>query len=303
MQTRRALGMCLVTGEAMPSDIPRLRGGARRKDGPCPFTGGHDRICWQADTHHFSEHGWCRVCDGLGFTSNRRPSVLSRPSYRVPDQPAIAQSLARQWQLALDKLGDLRFFTGRGISPAWVQRAQLGYRPDWDRWAIPCFHNGQLYGVQYRARTPSARAKYLSEPGSFGDLLFGSQWLCESPFVVIVEAPLDALALWSHGYPAVAKFNGNSRHGGWHAEFNRQLPPERILVADNDPRPSIDGTRVSPGADIAAARARQIPNARIVTPPGPYKDIGELYTAGRSDLVASLIGRPPLDGLAPKENP
>lgn len=298
MQTRSALGRCLATGETMPVDIPRLRGGQRRKDGPCPFTGGHDRICWQAACGPYSEHWWCRVCNGLGFTGAWKPSLrhVSRPRYSVPDKPPIAQSLAREWQLALTKLGDLSFFTRRGISPNWIAKAQLGFRPGWNRWAIPCFHHGQLYAIQYRARA-CARPKYLSEPGSFSDLLYGSEWLRDAPFVVIVEAPLDALALWSHGYPAVAKFNGNSRHGGWHAEFNTLLPPERIVVADNDARLGRSGGMERPGAEIAEARARQIPNARFVTPPDPYKDIGEMYAAGRADLVSSLIG------LAPKETP
>lgn len=122
---------------------------------------------------------------------------------------------------------------------------------------------------------------------------------------MIVEAPLDALALWSHGYPAVAKFSGNSRHGGWRPEFNQLIASaaERIIVADNDARQKPDGSWEYPGRDIARMRASQVPRSRIVTPPSPYKDIGELYSLGKSELVTALLGIPPITGCMPEETP
>ena len=161
----------------------------------------------------------------------------------------------------------------------------LGWKKKWERYSIPCFYRGQLWALQYRASKYGQSPRYLSESGSFSDLLYGYDFYVKfkPQAVVIVEGPLDALALWSHGYPAVSRFCGNNTGVPWHIEFSQLLSysNEKVIVADND--------EPEKGMTFAKLKAEFMRGSRVVVP-CRAKDIGEMLEQGRAKELPQLLG-------------
>ena len=96
----------------------------------------------------------------------------------------------------------------RGIPPDLITQCGFRWHPRARRIAIPIRDcKGRLVGVSGRAIDPLARPKFLHSKGYSRDrYLYGEQWLEEggSGTGVLVEGFFDAIALWGHGYAAVA---------------------------------------------------------------------------------------------------
>lgn len=277
----------------LPDNPPNMvRAGRRMWKGPCPFMGGFDRLQMKE-----GRMIWCRTCDTIKYLDAGAEFVPREAYvYEVPQTSGIDQSLADTYHKALKK-EHREYFHKRGISDEWIDRAKLGWRETWvtedgkivpwHRYSIPCYQNGILYAMQYRASKPTKR-RYASETGSFSDLLYGSEDFTErSPlYVVIVEGPLDRLALESHGFPAVARFCGNNKQHPWHGQFTATIRGaiDKIIVADNDENMQ--------GLLFANLKRVEIPGSRIVTP--ELKDVGEYYKSGRGAEISALLSVPPL---------
>jgi len=267
----------------LPDNPPDMRrAGVGKWEGPCPYRGGTNRIQIVE-----GERIWCRHCDTVKFLRGKEFSTRKTPyQYVVPPESKIPQGIALQYHKAL-KPEHRNYFRGRGISDEWIDRALLGWREDWKRYSIPCFYQGRLYAMQYRASLPGQEVRYISEAGSFSDLLYGGEDFTKRKpmFVVVVEAPLDRLALESHGIPAVARFCGNNVAHSWHREFTKVIGSaiDKIIVADND--------KSGIGILYADLKREQIPGSRVVLPK-LRKDIGEYYKDGLSAEVPLLLGLP-----------
>ena len=184
------------------------------------------------------------------------------------------------------------YFRRRCISDEIIDNHMLGWDEERQRYSIPCFDEHSVYAVQFRASKPNQEPKYLSYRGGFNRVLFNNHVVGgrKLGFAVVVEAPLDALALESIGVPAVAQFDGNSQ-GSWLEEWNSYLRGAItvVIVADND----------KPGMEIALGKKSRIPNSIVITPPDPFKDIGEFLQAGRN-LHELFLDVPEKTWLPPK---
>lgn len=276
-------GVCLASNLPLPERIDWTIKRGHDYSGPCPFTGGHDRLNQFGDLGTPGCRRWCRICGGFQFIDGGVQGPVAQKIYRVPDAPAIPQSLAADYHA---KLPGYAYFESRGISKEWADRAMLGYCPQKNAWTIPIFYGGMLYGMQYRSAEKNPKYRYWSEKGSFNNLLYGAAWVQNSVYVVIVEGALDSLALNSFGIPAVAtpaaNNSGKNGQGSWEPEWNNYFPKaiDKVIVSDYD----------LPGRRIAEAKQKKIPGSRIVTL--PLKDAGEMFKAGRQDELPDLLRLP-----------
>ncbi len=107
-----------------------------------------------------------------------------------------------------------RYLTQRGISQNVALAYKLGYcrsGPYADRLILPVYEDGNLMSWQARSAI-GAEPKYLSATtNSRGKLLFGFDQLPENAReVVVVEGPIDVLALARAEVPAVALMGTHS---------------------------------------------------------------------------------------------
>jgi len=270
---------CRGTGPEIPDIIPNAKKKGNHWVAPCPFQGGEDRM------QIYDDHTWCRACGAYKRTRVIPGRQIKRKGvYVIPDKPPVGQSLAAEYHDNL-RPGDYDYFAGRGISRIWADLGMLGWKKKWERYSIPCFYQGQLWALQYRASKYGQTPRYLSESGSFSDLLYGYDFYVKikPQAVVIVEGPLDALALWSHGYPAVSRFCGNNTGVPWHVEFSHLLScsNEKVIVADND--------EPEKGLTFAKLKAGFMPGSRVVVPQRA-KDVGEMLQQGRAKELPQLLG-------------
>jgi DNA primase len=122
----------------------------------------------------------------------------------------------------------------RGFSPATVARFDLGYDPQADKLTIPIRGaTGSVLGVIYR-RLDNEKPKYLHPKGFLtGQHLFGSHLIGKHKKVAIVEGPLDAIACWDAGIPALAAYGARLTDG--QARLIRWLGIQQLVVmTDND---------------------------------------------------------------------
>jgi Zn ribbon nucleic-acid-binding protein len=239
----------------------------------CPSCGGKDRlqIYTEAGRGCTYPHIWCRQCGALTFLdgAQHEPEKYRR---RVQPEQFLDESIARRWHDAITPAA-IAYFRGRGISHKVMELYALGWKSPWQRYSIPTYSLSRsgsrcLSGIQYRAsRDCEHRERYLSEPGSHKALLGASDISGRKlSFILVVEGGLDALALLSTGYPAVAAVAGNT-YGGWEPHWNKWLKgSDVILIPDND----------EPGDLIALSRLTDIPHSRIWRLPAEYKDVGDL---------------------------
>lgn len=130
--------------------------------------------------------------------------------------------------------------------PKWWRERGFDER-DWDRWEaameqttgsviLPVYDISRRMVGEIRRRMPGVEPKYLYTQGlRKSHVLFGS-WLFSSSlqsYAVLVEGPLDAVACWKAGVPAMAVLGPHvSDH---QMSVLRQLRVERVVLAfDND---------------------------------------------------------------------
>lgn len=101
--------------------------------------------------------------------------------------------------------------SGRGFAPETVEAFDLGYDPMTESAIIPIRNMwGDLLGVTKRSlRKDGTRSRYIDPKGfKKRDNLFGSWFVAEAetPYVVLVEGPLDCIKVWEAGHPCVALY-------------------------------------------------------------------------------------------------
>ena len=146
----------------------------------------------------------------------------------------------------------------------------------------------QVIYYQARAQEREHRLRYLN-PRGMPRPLYGWRSLANrTPVIWLVEGVFDQLPLAEAGQAAIS-INGLGASSGVFTEFAEAARGRTVLVAfDNDP-PGADG--VSPGIEqgrkrVAALRALGL-RALLMTPPDPYKDVGEWVVAcGVETLIA-----------------
>lgn len=127
---------------------------------------------------------------------------------------------------------------GRGFTSSVVHQFGLGYDPLSNVAVIPVrYADGVLAGITRRFMDPGIGPRYKDAFGfDKAGNLFGS-WIVHmtaAPKVlVVVEGPLDAVAVWSAGYPAVAQY-GSSLTDNQKLLIERLGPESVVLMYDND---------------------------------------------------------------------
>lgn len=128
-----------------------------------------------------------------------RVAGLTRPAQEPVDGPEV---------LSEEILASYRFPTRRwaqrGFSPGVVDLFELGYDPTTNDLTIPLRSStGELLGV-IRRRPKGKMPKYMYPDGfSIGRYLFGAWLIDKQRTVALCEGPLDAVACWDAGIPAL----------------------------------------------------------------------------------------------------
>ncbi len=249
---------------------------------------------------------WCRSCDTGGeSTDGVKPAVAVNPKVQFHGLPVL--HIVEAFHVTAGSR--LNYYRARGINDEQIRLHKLGFNHFHglyhNRYSIPCFVDGELQAVQYRIPDENwdqyvgwctARnvrpAKYLSERGGNNAVLFNTDVIPPEglPYLLYVEGPLDALALRSAGFPAIAMFMGNNKGVGWKREWSKRvaLVEEIIVVPDNDGH----------GDLIARAKLMDTPRSRGLKLPAMFKDIGEFIQAlpdeSRKQELYNWLGLPPI---------
>lgn len=297
-------------------DLPRLdrKEGDVERHSACPHVGGHDRVViWPegGGPQGGPARIWCRFCgmqDTIGPDGiiGGVPATLEKHEPFVPEprRPTLDPEIAELYHRSITPEA-YRYFASRGISKGVADYYKLGWKEvgyygtrkySARRYSIPGYviENGEwiLYGIQLRSseRYSDKKKRYVSEKGSINQILFNTQVvaMATSAYILVVESPLDAMALRSFGYPAVSPFDGNAK-GAWKSEWTVLLSriPERIIIPDNDENGA--------GEVLAADKKNEIPRSRLLWLPKQYGDVGKLIEA---DLTGQKL-RDLLKGLPP----
>lgn len=156
---------------------------------------------------------------------------------------------------------------GRGFSPDIVDLFELGYDFLPNAATIPIRDlNGKYLGITRRFLDADAEKKYKDPKGfSKATVLYGAWQATHDPrdYLVICEGPLDAVAVWQAGHPAVAQFG--SSLSVLQRRVLRNLGATTIVLAyDNDKAgekctsrtlgfdidPRTKGTKYNPDEDL-----------------------------------------------------
>jgi len=191
------------------------------------------------------------------------------------------------------------YFVNRGISLPVIEEYMLGWNAKLKRYAIPNYVVDEkskeevLWAIQYRASTAEQEhwGKYISEEGGRNRNLFNTQIISPSlPYIVLTESPLDCLAMKSHGFPCIAKFDGNQGRGAhWERDWTKRLKgiAEIIIVPNND----------DAGDLIAKQFLEDVPRSRAARLPEGIKDLTDFIVKSGVDAKAEvrrIISAPPV---------
>lgn len=223
-------------------------------------TEGDEVVCrcpWHEDTgrpnlYVNSESGLyiCFACgakgklDGKDVAPDHRLHRLKQRLRKREDEQ-VAKVYPEEWLnqfLPHDYWTDVRHF-----SQQTVDRFRLGYDPRTDRLTIPIRSaNSQVLGVIYR-RLDNVKPKYLHPTGfQTGRNLFGAHLLGNQRKVALVEGPLDAVACWDAGVPAVAAYGARLTDG--QAALVRKLGITSLVVMTDKDIPGREAVTQVKGA-------------------------------------------------------
>lgn len=257
----------------------------------CPFhnDGGKPNLYVNADTGLY----FCHSCGAKGTLSKSTRSeqtelVLSsiQDKLRNPKRDRMPLAQPESW---LDRFDfDHPDWFDRFDEPT-IERFRLGYDPVSDKLTIPIRNiEGQPTGVILRlpkARSDAGeRPKYMHPTGfKMGRTLFASHLVDDIPHVALCEGPLDAVACWEAGVPALGLF-------GARLSEDQRLILQRLgihhvtCMTDNDP-----------AGDHAVMQIKeQLRGTGIVVTVGWYrdgwpKDPGELTPAQRRQMWQTAV--------------
>lgn len=257
--------------------------------GPCPFgRGGDDRAAiWPArqdnapGDFNFYCRKECSDCPGIdvervagggttGWIGDAKVSgkIVGPDGTEVPGMDKV---LEYHKSLNADTVEYLR---SRGIQDRAIRNFLIGTNER--RFTIPCIAGGKCHGIKKRwIGTPPKKmiAKYTMVPGSKAVAIFNYDRLMARKrwdYILIVEAPLDVMAMDQMGIPAICPFGGG---GVWSPSWLRSLRHvETIIhVADYD----------EAGLEYAKKRKQMLKRGVITYPPGAEKlgllDMNEAY--------------------------
>lgn len=259
-------------------------GGNEWHTAACPYAAGSDnrlQVYNEGDAKG-GPHIWCRECRmwaPIGTGAERAKWTPSAPITPKPLEVDWGKSFHSQLRAV-----DLAYYSSRGISPAWVHTARLGWTGNTPgkryRYSIPCYDPGwNLWALQYRHRDPdySGPDKYISQSGGSNNRLFLAPYyvLKALPYVLVEESPLDALTWCSMGIPAIAPFSGGRTSNAWLKDWTVWLPPTVVIIAQND------GGK---GDAIALARLAAIGRGTVKRIP-KKKDVSQMIAAGLDPLA------------------
>lgn len=199
--------------------------------------------------------------------------ALSRELEQLTSTPLADRGIPES---ALDRYRGLgtEWWLGRGVTDNVIDRFDLGFDVLGDAAVIPWRSiGGRLLGLVRRQL--SAEPKYLYSRGlRIHHHLYGAHLASQVPLdrLALVEGPIDALACWSVGVPAVAM--GSASLSEAQLELLCQLGPRQVLIATDADK-----------AGRAAARhlLGVLPiwlDATELWYPEGHKDPGELLQAG-----------------------
>lgn len=177
----------------------------------------------------------------------------------------------------------VRYLENRRVSRAATRVFGLGYfdlnevSPFHDRLMIPIrTPYGDLLSFQGRAlfnHEAAGKPKYYHAPFDKGSVLYGlyevGEWLVDFPFVTIVEGPMDAVALYDAGIPAVAMMGTTfSQAQGY---MIRRYARSALLWLDADDAGTRSAELVRATLTKLGVEVKAVPRQR------PFKDAGEAW--------------------------
>lgn len=229
---RTHLGLRIVTGEEAtllcplhPDSHPSMRFNLRKGLWLCNACGARGNVHQLADALHVTVTDEGVSPEALQRRLRAATTRNGHPTRHAPSMP----------EEALKRFVHHPYWSEqRGFSQKTIYRFGLGWDPVTDMLTIPVRDSyGHLLGIIYRRF--SGRPRY-SYPKGFarGKSLFAS-WMIRGEIhsVVLVEGPLDAIALWNAEIPSVALLGSSISPG--QVDLLRKLDIHRVLVMlDND---------------------------------------------------------------------
>lgn len=255
----------------------------------CPFhdDGGKPNLYVNSMTGLY----YCFVCGARGkVDSGTRPEMAEAAAnlrsrlhrLREPESEIEVGHYPDEWLLQF--LPSPYWSEERGFSERTIQRFHLGWDPVTGHLTIPIYSmQGNVLGVIYR-RTDDVKPKYLHPRGfRTSRHLFGSHLVVQRHRkVALVEGPLDAIALWDAGIPALALYGARLSDG--QNELLKKLGVQTVVVMTDNDRPGREAV-----ADVKAkVRGMQV-MVGVYQPHWGAKDPGELSKVRRKGMYHSAL--------------
>jgi DNA primase len=141
------------------------------------------------------------------------------------------------------------YWYNRMLTNSTIDRFKLGYNDGWS--TVPIFIDGTFRNFQCRMDDPKKLRHWYK---GVGPLLFNSDLLNVTDYVLITEGTIDAIFLSQLGYPAVSHNTGAGWMNNWHRYFTLQA--DIVYIADHD-APGIDAAR-KVSRNLGADRVRVV---------------------------------------------
>lgn len=138
------------------------------------------------------------------------------------------------------------YWYNRMLTNTTIDRFKLGYNDGWN--TIPIFIDGTFRNFQCRMDDPKKMRHWYK---GVGPLLYNSDLLTVTDYVLITEGTVDAIFLSQLGYPAISHNTGAGWMNNWHRYFAYQT--DIVYIADND----------APGIDAAHKVSRNLGADRV----------------------------------------
>lgn len=187
------------------------------------------------------------------------------------------------------------YLTSRRVSRAASRVYGLGYfdlyevSPFYDRLMFPIRDvYGKLLSFQGRAMfnyEELGKPKYYHAPFDKGSTVYGlyevAEWSLDAPFLIVVEGPMDVIALWDAGLPAVALMGTTFSMA--QAYMIRRYTQTVLLWLDADKAGEEAARLVRAVLDKVSVDVLEVPKHR------PFKDAGETWKKAGHDGIKRII--------------